>query len=280
MPTRLFEIDLHVHAGNERYEASIADFLAALHARGVTLCGLLDHVELHLMLDNWSRALRKQLDERNLPYYRSGIGGLQDLYRDIDAAARPGGMRVLKGLEFNNTAATPDEALALPDFLCFCFGDVSNRPGATYGERAADQIRQVGRKILPSGKAGIINHPFRQRLWAYKDLCARHEAPPVAQFISEDDVRRMAEAAGEYDLALEINLGDLFLLIGSTPEHAALRALWLHAAGTLVASGASLSLGSDSHKLPGPFEPAILDLVAAIGLEVRHLERILNRLIS
>ncbi len=271
----VLSVDLHVHTGNERWGKPILAFTQALYARGVRLCGLLDHVELHLMTVDWANSLHEQLQAQNIPHYDPGMEGLRAMYRDIDAADRPAGLRILKGLEFKEIDATPEECLRLPDYVCFCFGEVGELEGDTFGHRAAQRIRQVGRKVRPTGKACIINHPFRNRLWAFRDLLAKG-APPAEQFISADDVKRMVEAAAEFDLALEVNQNDIAGC--QDPAQRPALDLCIHAVSLLVQSGADLSLGSDSHAPPAAeYPPAVLEVVEKSGLSEANLRGILGK---
>jgi histidinol phosphatase-like PHP family hydrolase len=274
----VLNIDLHVHCGNERWGLPMSAFVEGLRSRGVVLAGLLDHAEFYLPADNneWIRNLYVQMREKNLPHYEANLSGLRALYRDIDAQPRPAGLRILKGLEFNNTVATPDEFLLEPQYVCFCFGDVAGEPGATFGERAAARIRQVGEKVRRSGKSGIINHPFRNRSWMYRDALAAGAPARLEDWVSRDDVARMVEAAKEWGLALEINQSDL--VYHDKPELRPILELFIHAARLMVECGADLSIGSDSHSPPVAFSPAVLETIATAGVTDQHLSHILGRL--
>jgi histidinol phosphatase-like PHP family hydrolase len=270
----VLQLDLHLHAGNERWGLPVSAFVEGAAARGVRLLGLLDHVEFYLPeKSDWIAGLYAQMDARKLEHYAADLSGLRRMYGEFDALARPAGMRIVRGLEFNNVPATPDEALAMPDYACFCFGDVSAEAGETFGQRAAARIRQVGAKVRPLGKPCIINHPFRNRLWLRRDALAAGSVLPADQYISRDDVRRMADAAGECGIALEVNLSDL-----TAYEQLAQRPvleLAISAYAELVAVGADLSIGSDSHAPPKPdFSPAVIETVQRAGITSRHIERI------
>lgn len=274
----VLSIDLHVHAGDERWGKPLSDFTRALAARGVVLAGLLDHVEFYLPgTGGFMKEYLQQQKAKGTTAYPEDLDGLRALYRDLDALARPEGLRILKGLEVKDADATPAEYLALPDYLCFCFGEVHDPPGEPFGKRAAAMIRKVGKAFAPSGKPGIVNHAFRNRAWAYRDLLAKGGAPPPEAFITADDIARMVEAAKEGALAIEVNLSDL----GSyaKPEQRPMLDLLLHATTQLVRCGADLSIGSDSHSPPAPaLSPAVIEVIEKAGVNENHLRHILGRI--
>jgi len=277
MSSSILAYDLHLHAGNERFGRTLEEYTAAVAARGVTLCGLLDHVELHLPENAWGRDFHHQCAHHQRPCYPFGMEGLKAMYAEFAGAPRPPGMKFLHGLEFNDPGpATPEEALALPDYVCFCFGDVTQLPGATFGARAAQRIHQIGRKVRPTGKPGIINHPFRNRLFGFKEQLQQGVTPDIDSFISRNDVARMIDAAADYALALEVNQNDILIAheLGDGP----MVDLFARAVGLLVELGARMSFGSDMHH-PQPEYPACVPaFVQRVGLTAENIAPLVNQL--
>ncbi len=280
----VFAMDLHVHAGLERGERSLADFVSALHTRGVKYAGLLDHVELHMRLGNWGREHGDELRNRQLKAgtrWEAGTSGVVALYESFRAMHYPEGMLCRAGIEFNRNSLIaippPVEALMPADYISFCFGNLEDCPGETYGERAAHRIRQVGRLIAVTGKPGIVNHPFRNMLREYRLLLdSGAPVPPPEEFVTRDDVLRMIEAAEGCGLALEANQSDM-----NYDEHAharQTRLLCVHALRIVVESGVPMSIGSDCHCPPGILSSSVKSIVEDIGLEYRHVEPLLKRI--
>ncbi len=271
------EFDIHVHVGDERGPSPQSAFVAALVARGVKYVGMCDHVEIYVPnKGEWAVNHHKHLIEKGWQWYPGDMAGLKALYADIDALAAAGnGLTIRKGLEIGNIDNTPDEFLEPPDYLSHCFGRVDNEEGDTWAERAAARIRRFGRKVGPTGKPGIINHPFRYRLGDFQERLRAGESPPPHDFIDADGIRRLADAAGECGLYLEVNTRTIR---GARNEPPALDLLaWCVA--RLVESGADLSFGSDFHKPPeGEPSPEVERVLRDSGLGVEHIGRLIREL--
>jgi len=268
-------IDLHVHVGVERLTTPIADFVTALEARRVALAGFVDHAEYYFgKQSDWARRVRKNLETRGERFYAADPAGLRLLYADIDAVARRTDMRIVKGLELGAISEVPDSVLELPDFLANCFGNVEIENGTTFGERATSRIRRFGQRIRHTGKPGIINHPFRDRIHDYHGLVSAAMAPSPESFITADDIARVTDACREFSLFIEINLGTIGTMTVSDP----CLDLAAYVIGSLAESGADLSIGSDSHQPPAPtFPDAVVRVVRESGLSSEHVDRAVDR---
>jgi len=268
----VLRVDLHVHVGNERWHHPLAAFVVALRARGVTVAGLVDHAEFYVEpKSDWVRSHYAALTAAGVEPYPGTLDGLRTFYHDIEALRPFAGLAVLKGLEVADIEAVPEAFFEFPDYLAHCFGNVADEDGPTFGHRAAARVRRFGGRVRPTGKPGIVNHPFRARSWVYRDLVEAGRAPPPHEFITADDVARLAGAAAEEDLILEVNYG---AFAGYEASHPVVD-LYVHAVGRLVACGADLCLGSDSHRPPADsFPPSVLRVLRESGLGAAQVARV------
>jgi len=275
--TDIREFDLHVHVGDERGPNPLSAFVEGLAARGVRYVGLCDHVEIYVPNKGpWAVDHHRHLVEKGWQWYTGDLGGLKALYADIDAiGADDNGLSTRKGLEIGNIDNTPDGFLELPDFLSHCFGRLKEELGETWADRAASRIRRFGRKVAGTGKPGVINHPFRYRLGEYRRQIEAGAPPRPDEILNAETIHRMADAAREFGLFLEVNMRTIR---GAAREPRALDLL-ARCVKWLVESGAPLSFGSDFHKPPeAEFDPAVERVLRESDLGFEHINALVRRL--
>lgn len=257
-------LDFHVHAGMERRGLPLSAFVESLAARGVRVAGFVDHAECYYastFYDGFQQYF-DSLERDGFTSYPRQPDALPVFFADVQSAAAQAPIKILRGLEIAGVDDVPDPFLDLPDYFLNCSTNLHREAGDTYGARAAARIRRFGRRIAPTRKPGIIAHPFRE-LYAARTKSADGGRSAPKEWLTPDDARRMAHAAAEYGLFLEVNEGCL----RNVPPGSPVADLAVHAVGLLLAQGAALSVGSDSHSPPTPaYAPAFLRVVTACGL--------------
>ena len=272
----ILKYDFHVHAGNEARGRKPGEFLSALEARGVVFAGLCDHAEFYFERQSqWHVDYRAAAAARGETLYPPSLDGLKAWCADLKAARRKAAMPFVVGLELCRYAETPDSFLEVPEFLSMCFSIRDDPTREDFGAVAAERIRQFAAKIKPAGKPGIVNHPFRDRYGAYRDMVAAGQTPPpVEKFISRDDVARIAGAAGENGLFVEVNIGALSYY----SKFETVVDLCVRAEGLLAESGVGLSVGSDCHQPPAALAPEMVKVVQQAGLTAKRFEPVARKL--
>jgi len=270
----LLALDLHVHAGIERWGRPLAAFLDALRSRGVRLAGLLDHSEFYVeQKPDWILGVLAEQKKAGVTAYPGDLAGLRAFYADLDSIAGSAEPRFLKGLEVKGIRLTPDAFFEFPDYLANCVDALEREQGTTFAERLASRIRRFGEKIRHTGKPGIIHHPFRPLVAPYKELVASGAAPPPEAFLPAADLARIIDAAGEYGLFIEVNLSTL----AAAEESERLLGLFVYLVRSLVEAKVDLSFGSDSHEPPQPtIAPGALRVLRESGLGPERLDRVVR----
>lgn len=273
----IFTVDFHVHCGNERNGIPPVDFITTLEKNGINHAALIDHAEFYLETQSpWVKSFRQQAHDRGASLYSEGINGLRDLYNDLRTLRQDANIPLTLGVEILNPAQITDELLTLPEFFCNCFHlpplSLTQKPG----EAASALIAKFGKRMRSGGKPGIINHPFRDRFGPYHEMLEKGTRISPEEWVPRDEVRRMADSALEYNLFLEVNLSDLTWHTTQTMAGD----LCKYTTEMLASSGAMLSLGSDSHRIPQKMLPSIENLLIESGLTPSHFEHCADTLLS
>jgi len=270
------EIDLHLHAGQER-DRPIDQLVGSFIERGITFLGLLDHSELYSMGD---RALRNKFGQL---VYHSTSGGLVDFYHDVeDLGKRYPEASIFKGLELPEWEIFSVEAglLKRSDFLGCHMNTSCHDPGyrhyteATCGEHLATRANQLLRLCRPLDKPAVLFHPFHRRIQEMSALVESGGDPVQEQVFTQEDLDFFFENTSTEHLYVELNFGDIFSAyrypgvldsLGSTCR-------------MLREGGIGFSLGSDYHRTPKEFrDPG--EIVAALGLGIGDIS-IVDELLS
>lgn len=269
--------DFHVHCGSERAGSEQLEFVHALEHQGVRFAGLLDHYEFYDGNNHpWFVKFRKNAAEKGFEQYDNSLAGMHALYDQLSDLRTQSPLPFALGLEVRRPETLPEAYLERPEYISNCFHINDAPEDGSFGERAARLIRSFGKLARASGMPGIVNHPFRDCLGPYKDLADKGEAPRPADYFPRADVERMIDAAGEYDVALEVNLRDMNYHAQLGP---ASKALLIHLHAILVESSLPLSYGSDAHKPDkvGPNDDAE-DVLRQIRLETASVQVFAERL--
>ena len=262
------QIDLHLHAGQERdqpIDKLVQDFVD----HGITFLGLLDHSELYSMGDRELKAKFGQL------VYHSTPRGLQDFYGDVEKLREKhrGEASIFKGMELPEweILTTDSKLLERVDFLGCHMNTSCHDPTyrhyikSTCGEHLATRAKQLLELCLPMGKPAILFHPFHRRV---QELCSivRDGGDLGSQEIfDEQDVDYLIENVEVEHLYVELNFGDIY--------HAAtddgIVELLGRTCRRLRAGGIGFSLGSDYHRTPDAFRnPEADGILASLGVGI------------
>lgn len=271
-----FPYDFHVHCGAERAGHAQIEFVKALQAHGIRRAGLLDHYEFYRGdRSPWFMTFRKDATRKGFEVYPDTFEGMQLMYDQLFALREEVELDFAIGIEFRRPAQIEDCYLERPEYITNCFHINDAPAGGSFGECAATLIRSFGERVRPFGKQAIVNHPFRDCLGPYGELLEKNEAPPPEAYFPSDEVHRMADAAEEYDLVLEINMGDINY---HAPRHPALFDLMVHLHAALGETGLPLCLGSDAHQPEKLFPHSDSNRVLRQAqISIRHLCQISSR---
>jgi len=270
------QIDLHLHAGQER-DQPIDQLVGSFIERGITFLGLLDHSELYSMGDKALRAKFGQL------VYHSTPGGLMDFYQDIeDLCLEYQEASIFKGLELPEWEIFSVETglLERADFLGCHMNTSCHDPGyrhytkATCGEHLATRANQLLRLCRPLDKPAVLFHPFHRRIQEMRSLAEGGGDPGQEQVLTEEDLDFFFENTSTEHLYVELNFGDIF---SASPYPGILDSLG-STCRMLREGGIGFSLGSDYHRTPREFRDPD-EIVAALGLGIGDIS-IIDELLS
>jgi DNA polymerase (family X) len=197
--------DLHMHSTWSDGRGSIAAMAEAARACGYSHIALTDH-SAYLGITNG-------LDGARLREQASEINALNQQYA---AAGDP--FRILRGVEVD---ITPDGSLALPDEVLAELDLVVASPHVQLNQ-PPDQATERMLRAIRNPHVDIIGHPTGR-------LIDKRPGAPI-------DIDRVAQAAAEHRVLLEINSG---------PDRLDLEASAVRRA---LALGATLTINSDAHR--------------------------------
>lgn len=272
LPTSPKEIDLHLHAGQER-EVTMDRLVQTFIDQGVTFLGLLDHSELYEMGD------QNLKDKLGRLVYHSSLKGLADFCSEIETVRRAHAhdASIFKGLELPEwEMLRVDHAFfKQADFLGCHMNTSCHDPNYRHftriscGEHLAERAEQLLSICRPIGKPAVLFHPFHRRL---QELRSRIESGGVVNsedVFTEEDIETFLDRVAVEHLYIELNFGDLY----TASTHPGLLKLLGRTCRRLKEGGISFSLGSDYHRTPEEF-PDPTELIRSLGIRLEDLSLI------
>ncbi len=264
-PKAVREIDLHVHAGQER-QMPMQQMVQTFIDLGVHFLGLLDHSELYEMGNEALRAQHGQV------VYDSSAGGLLEFYLEVERMKRlfPAAS-IYKGLEigewdlFHVDSGFLDRA----DFVGCHMNTSCHDPNyrhfepVTCGEHLTRRAKELLTICKPEDKPAVLFHPFHRRLQELRAKIGSDDALGEASLLTDEDVDTLANGVDRDNLCIELNFGDLY----TAATHPELLELLGRVCHRLRDAGFPFSLGSDYHITPKAFRDPT-DLVASLGMKL------------
>ncbi len=270
-PTSPSQIDLHIHAGQER-ESSLEELIHWLVANRVTFLGLLDHSELYQLGEVGLRAKLGRL------VYRSSREGLESFFSSIEEARRLHSQEafIFKGLELPewDLPYIQPTFVASADFLGAHLNTSCTDPhfrhytSLSWGEHVAERAAQLAQ--LAAGRPAVLFHPFHRRLREIQALLDGLESEQPEDdsllILDDGDLRVLEERVDKELVFFELNFSDIFLAASHDLLFEALRS----AVALLRDAGFAFSLGSDLHSIPEKrVDPT--GVLTSLGIGIRHL---------
>ena len=252
---RLYQIDLHFHAGTERpREYSLMDFVNYGVATGRRIIGVTDHFAFFLPRYKWKTN-----------HYAGNLDGYRAFAEDVDAAkeAYPDEV-ILFGPEIGLGGLLTDEAsdaFTVPT-IDYVIGEAGGPPeGSTLGEYLVEGVEDLGALGREHDVPCILGHPLRWPiLFHVGKTGAGPEMPrsePMKPLGSFDDPRRhveelldldisqLARAAKRNGVPVELNEGSWERILVMNHKTFAERYLFFY--GELIREGVEVVIGSDLH---------------------------------
>ncbi len=269
LPTSPGQVDLHLHAGQER-DQPLDDLVGSFVAHGIDFLGLLDHSELYEMGDQALKAKFGQI------VYHSTHRGLLDFYDDVDRMRQihAHDAFIFKGMELPewDILFVDQDSLKPADFLGCHMNTSCHDPTYRHyvktscGEHLATRANQLLSVCKSLGKPALLFHPFHRRV---QELRARMESDDdigSEEVFSQEDVDIFLDRVEVGDLFVELNFGDIYSA-ASQPE--ILKKLG-RTCQMLKKGGIGFSLGSDYHRTPKEFRDPT-NIVRELGLRLEDL---------
>ncbi len=270
LPDRPSQIDLHLHAGQERDQA-LEDLVESFVGHGVKFLGLLDHSELYEMGDeNLTRKLGQLA-------YSSSPEGLREFYRHIDRISMryEGRARIFKGIEVPEweIRTASRAAIRSVDFLGCHLNTSCHDPTyrhyerTTCGEHIARRASQLIEVCRPQDVPPVLFHPFHRRIQELRaEVDGQGSLSEDSEIFSTEDLRAFAERVDPGEVYFELNFGDIY----SAASHPEILGQLARTCRLLKEIGTSFSLGSDYHRTPAEFRDPT-SILSDLGIGLRDL---------
>jgi histidinol phosphatase-like PHP family hydrolase len=270
LPDRPFQIDLHLHAGQER-DQTLEDLVESFVAHGINFLGLLDHSELYEMGD------KNLITKLGHLTYSSSPEGLREFYRHIDSikVQYEGRARIFKAIEVPEweIRSASKEAVESVDFLGCHLNTSCHDPvyrhyeRTTCGEHLARRASQLIEVCRPHNVPPVLFHPFHRRIQELRAKADRQGSlGEDDEVFTSEDLRLFAERVDPLEIYFELNFGDIYSA-ASQPEVLARLA---RTCRLLKEMRTSFSLGSDYHRTPVDFrDPALI--LSNLGIDLSDL---------
>ena len=270
LPEGLQQIDLHLHAGQER-DQDLSDLVESFVTHGIDFLGLLDHSELYEMGDE---RLRKKMGQL---VYSSSPAGLRDFYRDIDRMKTryEGRAHIFKGLELPEweILAANRDIVAMADFVGCHLNTSCHDPSyrhyerTTCGEHLTRRAEQLIEVCQPHSVPPVLLHPFHRRMQELRAKAGNDGSlGPDDQVFTREDLETFANSVDPRQIYFELNFGDIYAAASHPDVTARLR----DTCRLLKDIGASFSLGSDYHRTPAKFlDPT--QILSDLGIELEDI---------
>jgi histidinol phosphatase-like PHP family hydrolase len=270
MPEHPAQVDLHVHAGQER-DTTLDELVGTLVRGGVSVMGLLDHSELYEMGDGALKAKMGRI------VYASSDEGLDQFYADVARVGRcyEGTAAIFKGLELPEweILRTTKRCIRPADFVGCHMNTSSHDPKyrhytkETCGEHLAKRATELLQLCSRHGKPAVLFHPFHRRVQELRaELGSEERLERTEEVFTAEDIQILAEAVSSPRLYIELNFGDIFQAALDPVILGFLR----RTCRRLKEAGFSFSLGSDYHRLPDQLRNPD-DIVSQLGLGIADL---------
>jgi len=266
-PEDASQVDLHLHAGQER-DQPLDELVRWFVDNGVTTLGLLDHSELYMMGDEALRAKHGQI------IYPSSPEGLGDFYDEIDRMrskylAEASIYRALELPEWE-LLTIPGEMLVRADFLGCHMNTSCHDPSYRHyediscGEHLATRASQLLRVCEPNSQPAVLFHPFHRRIAELRTSIKTGELVGPEEVFTREDIDLFLDSVDTEGLFIDLNLGDIF----QAAEYREISKQLGRTCRRLREGGLSFSLGSDYHRTPEEFrDPSPILSRLGIGIE-------------
>jgi histidinol phosphatase-like PHP family hydrolase len=268
-PQRPSEIDLHLHAGQER-DMPLEGLVKTFVDQGISFLGLLDHSELYQMGDEALKAKFGQL------VYHATPQGLRDFYAEVDELGRAyaGQACIFKGIELPEWEIlfSDSDLLELTDFVGCHLNTSCHDPAHRHyvntscGEHLANRASQLLKVCEPLGKPAVLFHPFHRRVQELGTKVASGGTLESEEVFTDEDIGYLLEKVDVENLYVELNFGDIFTAAAT----GGLLEILGRTCRALKAGGIGFSLGSDYHRTPEDFRDPD-PIVARLGLTLKDL---------
>lgn len=246
---RIYEIDLHYHAGQERAaDKTLRDHVEYARHTGRRILGLTDHINLYMPSDK-PRSLHYLRSTEGLIEYRRELEELKSGYPDMRFYFAP---ELYAGYDYRNMdrriIETSDYFICEPPHSC------ESRAENTAGR--INCLRDIAELRDFSKRPAFMAHPLRALIYrraveddfgirpepkkSYKDL-----SPAEVNEFLRLDVGAFADESKRLDVPIELN-GETQYRAGCLNNPIAMQVLWA-AYAIMLERGAELVPSSDQH---------------------------------
>ncbi len=257
---RLYQVDLHFHAGTERPECcSALDFISFAVATGRRILGVTDHFGRYL-----------GHSKKKLNHYEGSLEGFGQFSTEVkEAALRHPEAMILLGPEMGCAqldSRDAGSAFILPEVAFFIGEPPPPAENESYGESLVRGIHSIAEARSRYGRPGLLGHPLRSLVNQIVGKTGPGPMMPLHPFLSplgsyddprehveeifDLDIEQVAAASADFDVPIEINGESWRRIMAMNCEPFAERYLFFYR--TLLQEGAGVVLGSDLHSIEHP----------------------------
>ncbi len=275
---RLYQVDLHIHAGTERPEAYTAlDFIRYAIATGRRIIGVTDHFAFFL-----PRIGRKT------NHYPGSQEGYRLFARDVARVKEAYANEIILfgpeiGLGFLASQEAGD-AFTVPE-IDFFIGEAGRPPeGQTLGDYLIQGIRDIAELRRRYDCPGFLGHPLRWPIGDYvgktgpgPEMPNHGPLPPLGSYddprdhveeLLDLDISEIAAESIRKDVPVEINEGSWGRILAMNHQSFGERYLFFYR--TLIDEGAKVVLGSDMHNAEHGAATAFV-VAGILGLQPKEM---------